>query len=232
MKFGVIIFPGSNCDQDAYWTIQHVAKQPVTYLWHESHDLENCDAVIVPGGFAYGDYLRTGAIAKFSPVMESVRKFADGGGLVLGICNGFQILCESGLLPGALLPNVGLKYVCKPVQVRVENVETPFTNACSRGDVLTIPIGHMAGNYFCDEDTRAELQRDNRVVFRYSTLTGEITTAANPNGSLDNIAGTCSAGGNVVGMMPHPERAAEPELGCTDGVRIFQSMVGAMAASH
>jgi phosphoribosylformylglycinamidine synthase subunit PurQ / glutaminase len=232
MKFGVIIFPGSNCDQDAYWTIQHVAKQPVTYLWHESHDLENCDAVIVPGGFAYGDYLRTGAIAKFSPVMESVRKFADGGGLVLGICNGFQILCESGLLPGALLPNIGLKYVCKPVQVRVENVETPFTNACSRGDVLTIPIGHMAGNYFCDEDTRAELQRDNRVVFRYSMPTGEITTAANPNGSLDNIAGICSAGGNVVGMMPHPERAAEPELGCTDGVRIFQSMVGAMAASH
>ncbi len=139
MKFGVIIFPGSNCDHDAYWTIQNVAKQPVTFLWHESHDLENCDAIIVPGGFAYGDYLRTGAIAKFSPVMESVRKFADGGGLVLGICNGFQILCESGLLPGALMRNVGLKYVCKPVQVRVENAETPFTNACHKGEVLTIP---------------------------------------------------------------------------------------------
>ena len=158
MKFGVIIFPGSNCDHDAYWTIQHVAKQPVTFLWHESHDLQNCDAIIVPGGFAFGDYLRTGAIAKFSPVMESVRKFADGGGLVLGICNGFQILCESGLLPGALMRNVGLKYVCKPVQVRVENVETPFTNACSKGEVLTIPIGHMEGNYFCDPATLQELQ--------------------------------------------------------------------------
>ena len=159
MKFGVIIFPGSNCDHDAYWTIQHVAKQPVSFLWHESHDLENCDAVIVPGGFAYGDYLRTGAIARFSPVMESVQKFADGGGLVMGICNGFQILCESGLLPGALMRNVGLKYVCKPVQVRVENVETPFTNACTEGEVLTIPIGHMEGNYFCDEATHAELRR-------------------------------------------------------------------------
>ena len=175
MKFGVIIFPGSNCDHDAYWTIQHVARQPVTFLWHESHDLENCDAVIVPGGFAYGDYLRTGAIAKFSPVMEAVRKFADGGGLVLGICNGFQILCESGLLPGALMRNVGLKYVCKPVQVRVENVETPFTNACANGEVLTIPIGHMEGNYFCDPATLDELHRDNRVVFRYSSPGGEIT---------------------------------------------------------
>jgi phosphoribosylformylglycinamidine synthase len=198
-------------------------------LWHESHDLENCDAIIVPGGFAYGDYLRTGAIAKFSPVMESVRKFADGGGLVLGICNGFQILCESGLLPGALMRNVGLKYVCKPVQVRVENVDTPFTNACANGEVLTIPIGHMEGNYFCDPATLEELRKYNRIVFRYSSQGGEITAAANPNGSLDNIAGICSPGGNVVGMMPHPERAAEPELGCTDGVKVFQSMVGAMA---
>ena len=150
MKFGVIIFPGSNCDHDAFWTIQQIAKQPVTFLWHESQDLQNCDAIIVPGGFAFGDYLRTGAIAKFSPVMESVRRFADGGGLVLGICNGFQILCESGLLPGALMRNAGLKYVCKPVQVRIENAATPFTNACSQGEVLTIPIGHMEGNYFCD----------------------------------------------------------------------------------
>lgn len=232
MKFGVIIFPGSNCDQDAHWTIQHVAKQPVTYLWHESHDLENCDAIIVPGGFAYGDYLRTGAIAKFSPVMESVRKFAGSGGLVLGICNGFQILCEAGLLPGALMRNVGLKYVCKPVQVRVESAETPFTNACTQGDVLTIPIGHMEGNYFCDQATLGELRSEKRVVFRYCSPTGGITASANPNGSLDNIAGVCSAGCNVVGMMPHPERSAEPELGCTDGVRIFQSMVGAMTASH
>jgi phosphoribosylformylglycinamidine synthase len=230
MKFGVIIFPGSNCDHDAFWTIQHVAKQPVTFLWHESHDLENCDAILVPGGFAYGDYLRTGAIAKFSPVMESVRKFAAGGGLVLGICNGFQILCESGLLPGALMRNVGLKYVCKPVSVRVENVQTPFTNACGQGEVLTIPIGHMDGNYFCDPETLDELNRSNRVVFRYSTPTGEITAEANPNGSLENIAGICSSGGNVVGMMPHPERSAEPELGCTDGMKIFESMVGALAA--
>jgi phosphoribosylformylglycinamidine synthase subunit PurQ / glutaminase len=229
MKFGVIIFPGSNCDHDAYWTLQHVANQAVTFLWHESHDLENCDAVIVPGGFAYGDYLRTGAIAKFSPVMESVRKFADGGGLVLGICNGFQILCESGLLPGALMRNVGLKYVCKSVQVRLENVETPFTNACAKAEVLTIPIGHMEGNYFCDPATLEELHGDDRVVFRYCSPAGEITASANPNGSLDSIAGICSPGRNVVGMMPHPERSAEPELGCTDGMKIFQSMVGAMA---
>ena len=230
MKFGVIIFPGSNCDHDAYWTIERVLRQPVTFLWHESSDLENCDAIIVPGGFAYGDYLRTGAIAKFSPVMESVRKFADGGGLVLGICNGFQILCESGLLPGALMRNVGLKYVCKPVQVRVENAETPFTNACTQGEVLTIPIGHMEGNYYCDPATLDELRRDHRIVFRYCSTTGEITPAANPNGSLDNIAGIRSPEGNVVGMMPHPERSAEPELGCTDGLKVFQSMIGAMAA--
>ena len=230
MKFGVIIFPGSNCDHDAYWTIQHVAKQPVTFLWHESHDLENCDAVIVPGGFAFGDYLRTGAIAKFSPVMESVRRFADSGGLVLGICNGFQILCESGLLPGALMRNVGLKYVCKPVQVRVENADTPFTNSCSGGEVLTIPIGHMEGNYFCEPDTLEQLQRDNRIVFRYCEPSGETTPSANPNGSLDNIAGICSPGRNVLGMMPHPERSAEPELGGIDGVKIFQSMVGALVS--
>ena len=230
MKFGVIIFPGSNCDHDAHWTIQQIAKQPVTFLWHESHDLENCDAIIVPGGFAFGDYLRTGAIAKFSPVMESVRRFADVGGLVLGICNGFQILCEAGLLPGALLRNTGLKYVCKPVQVRVENTATPFTNACSQGEVLTIPIGHMEGNYFCDQETLDELSHSNRIVFRYSTADGEISQSANPNGSLENIAGICSAGGNVVGMMPHPERSAEPELGSSDGLKIFQSLVGAMAS--
>jgi phosphoribosylformylglycinamidine synthase subunit PurQ / glutaminase len=231
MKFGVVIFPGSNCDHDAYWTIQQIAKQPVTFLWHESHELENCDAIIVPGGFAFGDYLRTGAIAKFSPVMESVRRFADGVGLVLGICNGFQILCEAGLLPGALMRNRGLKYVCKPVQVRVENSTTPFTNACSEGDVLTIPIGHMEGNYFCDQATLDELKRENRVVFRYSTSTGKISSEANPNGSLDNIAGICSAGGNILGMMPHPERASEPELGGIDGMKVFHSMVEAMVGN-
>jgi phosphoribosylformylglycinamidine synthase len=227
MKFGVIIFPGSNCDHDAYWTVEQVLKQPVTFLWHESHDLENCDAIIVPGGFAYGDYLRTGAIARFSPVMESVRKFADGDGLVLGICNGFQILCEAGLLPGALMRNAGLKYVCKPVHVRVENADTPFTGASHKGDVLCIPIGHMEGNYFCDEATLAELRRDDRIVFRYSNEAGEITAEANPNGSLYNIAGICSQGRNVLGMMPHPERASETALGCTDGMKIFESLVGA-----
>ena len=228
MKFGVIIFPGSNCDHDAFWTLQQVAKQPVTFLWHESHDLENCDAIIVPGGFAFGDYLRTGAIAKFSPVMESVRRFANSGGVVLGICNGFQVLCEAGLLPGALMRNTGLKYVCKPVYVRVENAATPFTNACSPGEVLTIPIGHMEGNYFCDRTTLNELQSKNRIVFRYTNSVGEVTPSANPNGSLDNIAGICSAEGNVLGMMPHPERSSEEVLGGTDGMKIFRSMVGAL----
>jgi len=228
MKFGVIIFPGSNCDHDAYWTIEHVAKQPVTFLWHDSHDLQDCDAIIVPGGFAYGDYLRTGAIARFSPVMDSVRKFAGDGGLVIGICNGFQILCESGLLPGALTRNLGLKYVCKPVHVRVENDQTPFTNACQKGEVLTIPIGHMEGNYFCDADTLAQLKGEDRIVFRYADSSGEITDESNPNGSIENIAGICNAGRNVLGMMPHPERSAEPELGGTDGFKVFQSMVGAL----
>ena len=228
MKFGVIIFPGSNCDHDAYWTVEQVLRQPVTFLWHESHDLENCDAVIVPGGFAYGDYLRTGAIAKFSPVMESVRKFAESGGLVLGICNGFQILCESGLLPGALMRNAGLKYVCKPVYVRVESTNTPYTQQLTKGQVLEIPIGHMEGNYFCDERTLAELKDQDRIVFRYTTPAGEVTPGANPNGSLENIAGICSAGRNVLGMMPHPERASEPELGMTDGAKVIHSLVAAM----
>jgi phosphoribosylformylglycinamidine synthase I len=229
MKFGVLVFPGSNCDHDAYWTIEQVSRQPVTFLWHESHDLENCDAIIVPGGFAYGDYLRTGAIARFSPVMDAVKNFAQGGGIVLGICNGFQILTESSLLPGALMRNAGLKYVCKPVQVRVEATDTPFTNGCNQGEVLTIPIGHMEGNYYCDDATLAELKRDRRIVFRYSTADGQITAEANPNGSIENIAGICSAGRNVLGMMPHPERSAEAILGCTDGFKVFQSLVGAMS---
>jgi len=230
MKFGVIIFPGSNCDHDAYWAISEVAHQPVTFLWHDSPDLQGCDAIIVPGGFAYGDYLRTGAIAKFSPVMESVRKFAAEGGLVLGICNGFQILCEAGLLPGALLRNAGLKYVCKPVHIRVESTDTPFTGQLTKGEVLEIPIGHMEGNYFCDELTLAELKDRDRIIFRYTTPEGEITPEANPNGSLDNIAGICSEGRNVLGMMPHPERAAAPELGMTDGAKLFHSLVAAMVA--
>ena len=232
MKFGVIQFPGSNCDQDPFWVLQQVAKQPVTYLWHESHDLEDCDLVIVPGGFSYGDYLRCGAIARFSPVMESVRKFASGGGLVLGICNGFQILTESHLLPGALLRNAGLKYVCRPVHVRVENNKTPFTSGLRKGEVLEIPIGHMEGNYFCDPATLAQLQREDRVVFRYATETGEITSAANPNGSLDNIAGICNEGRNVVGMMPHPERSSEAAMGGTDGFKIFESVLNAVVAAQ
>jgi phosphoribosylformylglycinamidine synthase len=215
----VIVFPGSNCDHDAYYAVQSVLGQPATFLWHESHDLESCDVVIVPGGFAYGDYLRTGAIARFSPVMESVARFAAGGGLVLGICNGFQILCEAGLLPGALMRNAGLKFICKPVPVRVEITDTPFTNACQKGEVLTLPIAHMDGNYFCDETTLAALRRDERIVFRY---------VANPNGSLDDIAGICSPGRNVLGLMPHPERASEALLGSSDGFKVFQSLVGAV----
>jgi phosphoribosylformylglycinamidine synthase subunit PurQ / glutaminase len=229
MKTGVIIFPGSNCDYDAFWAVKELAHQPATFLWHESHDLENCDLIVIPGGFAYGDYLRTGAIAKFSPVMDSVKKYAESGGLVIGICNGFQILCESGLLPGALMRNAGLKYICRTVHIKVENTDTPFTNACRPGEVLQVPIGHMEGNYFCDQETLAELQRDNRVVFRYCTPESQVTPEANPNGSLDNIAGICSPDRNVLGMMPHPERASEELLGSSDGFRIFQSLVSAMA---
>jgi phosphoribosylformylglycinamidine synthase subunit PurQ / glutaminase len=229
MKFGVLVFPGSNCDHDAYYAIEAAAKQPVTFLWHASHDLENCDAIVVPGGFAYGDYLRTGAIAKFAPIMQEVGRFAASGGLVLGICNGFQILCEAGLLPGALLRNAGLKYVCKPVHLRVESTDTPFTTACDEGEVLEIPIGHMEGNYFCAPDTLAQLKRDRRITFRYSDAEGRISPEANPNGSIDNIAGICNEGHNVLGMMPHPDRSADPLLGMTDGLKIFESMVGALA---
>src|SRR5712691_4021419 len=229
MNFAVLQFPASNCDQDAVHVLKNVLGHSARMLWHKETSLGDADAVIIPGGFSYGDYLRTGAIARFSPVMQAVQRFAANGGVVLGICNGFQILCEAGLLPGALMRNVGLKYICKPVQVRVESADTMFTNACRQGEVLTIPIGHMEGNYFCDDTTLAELQRDKRIVFRYSTPDGRITPEANPNASLDNIAGICSAGRNVLGMMPHPERSAEPELGCTDGFKILQSLVGVMA---
>ena len=228
MKFGVIVFPGSNCDHDAYYAIEAAAKQPVTFLWHESHDLQNCDAVIVPGGFAYGDYLRTGAIAAFAPIMESVKKFAKSGELVLGICNGFQILCEAGLLPGALMRNAGLKYICRQVWLRCENADTPFTNTLTNGQLVQIPIGHMEGNYFCDAETLAALKKNNRVIFRYCSEQGELTTTANPNGSLDNIAGVTNEGKNVLGMMPHPDRSSESLLGSADGLKIFQSMVAAL----
>ena len=229
MKFGVLVFPGSNCDEDTYHVIAEVAKQPVTFLWHDSPSLENCDAILVPGGFAYGDYLRTGAIARFSPVMQSVKKFAADGGLVMGICNGFQILCESGLLPGALMRNAGLRYICKQVHLRTETTETPFTHLLKKGQVLQLPIGHMEGNYFCDDETLATLQRDERVVFRYATPEGEVTAAANPNGSRDNIAGIVNEGRNVLGMMPHPDRSSEALLGSADGWKIFASLVDALA---
>jgi len=225
MKFGVLVFPGSNCDQDTYHVISDLAHQPVTFLWHDSPSLESCDAILVPGGFAYGDYLRTGAIARFSPVMQSVKKFAADGGLVLGICNGFQILCEAGLLPGALMRNAGLKYICKQVHLRAETADTPFTETIKKGDVLKIPIGHMEGNYFCDAATQDALNREDRVVFRYATPEGEVTPAANPNGSLENIAGILNEGRNVLGMMPHPDRSSERMLGSADGFKIFESMV-------
>jgi phosphoribosylformylglycinamidine synthase subunit PurQ / glutaminase len=230
MKFGVIIFPGSNCDHDSYHAAATATSQQAVFLWHDSHDLENCDAIIVPGGFAYGDYLRTGAIAKFAHIMPAVKKFAASGGLVIGICNGFQILCEAGLLPGALMRNAGLKYVCKSVHLRVENADTPFTHTCKKGEVLQIPIGHMEGNYYCDPQTLSTLQQQDRIVFRYSTPDGQITPEANPNGSLDNIAGICSEGRNVLGMMPHPDRSSEALLGSADGAKIFRSMAEALVA--
>jgi len=230
MKFGVLVFPGSNCDHDTYNVIAEIAQQPVTFLWHDSEDLQGVDAVLVPGGFAYGDYLRTGAIARFSPVMQAVKRFADGGGLVLGICNGFQILTEAGLLPGALMRNAGLKYICKQVHLRTETVNSPFTNQLKKGEVLEIPIGHMEGNYFCTPEDLKRLEADDRIAFRYATPAGAVTLEANPNGSLANIAGVLNEGRNVLGMMPHPDRSSEKLLGSADGWKIFASMLEALAA--
>ena len=229
MKFGVLVFPGSNCDQDTYNVIAEIARQPVTFLWHDSDDLGGVDAILVPGGFAYGDYLRTGAIARFSPVMQAVKKFAGGGGLVLGICNGFQILTECGLLPGALMRNAGLKYICKQVHLRVETSNSAFTNKLTKGEVLEIPIGHMEGNYFCTPEELQRLKDEDRIAFRYSTQAGEITAEANPNGSISNIAGILNEKRNVLGMMPHPDRSSEALLGSADGWKIFASMVEALA---
>jgi phosphoribosylformylglycinamidine synthase subunit PurQ / glutaminase len=231
MKFGVLVFPGSNCDHDAYHVFAELARQPVTFLWHDSADLQGCDAIVVPGGFAYGDYLRTGAIARFSPVMQSVKKFAAEGGPVLGICNGFQILCESGLLPGALLRNAGLKYICKQVHLRAETSNSVFTHLLKQGEVLKIPIGHMEGNYFCDASMLDTLRDEDRIAFRYATPQGEITAAANPNGSLDNIAGILNQGRNVLGMMPHPDRSSEAMLGSADGWKIFASLMETLATA-
>jgi len=229
MKFGVMVFPGSNCDHDAYHAIGKVLGQPVEFIWHQTERVDGLDAIVLPGGFAYGDYLRTGAIARFSPVMLAVERFARAGGLVLGICNGFQVLLEAGLLPGAMLPNAGLRFVCRPVHIRVETTATRFTAAARPGQVLEIPIAHGEGNYFCDAATLAELERNGQIVFRYTTPEGRATPEANPNGSLANIAGICNRERNVLGLMPHPERASEARLGSEDGLLIFRSMVESFA---
>jgi phosphoribosylformylglycinamidine synthase I len=240
MKFGVVVFPGSNCDHDAFYAIGNVLHKPVEFIWHQSEDLVNCDAVILPGGFAHGDYLRTGAIARFSPVMKSVEKFAKSGGMVLGICNGFQILLEAGLLPGAMMRNSGLRYICRHVHIRVEQTDTPFTNAAKQGQVLKAPIAHNEGNYTVDDATLAELEKNRQVVFRYTTpddvgrsaaAQEEADAAGNPNGSMANIAGICNRERNVAGLMPHPERAVESALGTSDGLVIFRSMVEALVGA-
>lgn len=225
MRFGVVVFPGSNCDHDCQHVFRDVLGQDVAMVWHKETSLSGLDGVILPGGFSYGDYLRTGAIARFSPVMRAVREFAAGGGLVLGICNGFQILLEAGLLPGAMLRNKSLHFICRDIYVRVENAATPFTNACKPGQVLKIPVAHADGNYYTDPVTLAGLQANAQVVFRYCTPDGQVTLEANPNGSLDSIAGIRNAAGNVLGMMPHPERCAEDMLGNEDGRLILASMV-------
>ncbi len=232
MKFAVVVFPGSNCDHDAYHVAKHVFGQQADFVWHKDVDLKGADVVILPGGFSHGDYLRSGAIARFSPVMDAVKAFAARGGPVVGFCNGFQVLLEAHLLPGAMLRNRSLKYVCQHVHVRVEQTDTPFTLGCARGQVLRIPIGHGEGNYFADEATIARLEANRQVVFRYVTSSGEVRDDANPNGSLHSIAGICNEARNVVGMMPHPERACEPLLGSDDGKVIFESVIKAVAAGR
>jgi phosphoribosylformylglycinamidine synthase subunit PurQ / glutaminase len=224
MKFGVIVFPGSNCDHDAYHAISKHIGQPVDFIWHRQTSLAGYDAVIVPGGFSYGDYLRCGALAKFSPIMKAVKEFAAKGKFVFGICNGFQILCEAGLLPGALIRNKNLHFICEHVNLRVENNKTPYTTEITEGTVLSIPIAHAEGNYVCDDATFNELEENNQIVFRYCDENGEVTDAANPNGARSNIAGICNLDRNVIGMMPHPERAFEELLGSNDGRDIFRSL--------
>ncbi|HTZ47331.1 MAG TPA: phosphoribosylformylglycinamidine synthase subunit PurQ [Verrucomicrobiae bacterium] len=231
MKFGVVVFPGSNCDHDAFHAIGHVLQKPVEFIWHQSEDLHQCDAVILPGGFSYGDYLRTGAIARFSPVMKSVEKFANSGGLVLGICNGFQILLEAGLLPGAMMRNSGLRFICKHVHIRVESTSSPFTCAAQQGQILTIPIAHSDGNYTCDAATLKELDKNQQILFRYTSGDGKDDAAGNPNGSVANIAGICNRARNVAGLMPHPERAVEQMLDSNDGLVVFRSMIEALVGT-
>ncbi len=230
MKFGVIIFPGSNCDHDAYHVLSKHVGQPVDFIWHKETNLDGYDAIVVPGGFSYGDYLRCGALAKFSPVMRSLQDFASRGKFVFGICNGFQILCEAGLLDGALLRNRGLHFICKYVNLRVETNETAFTNEITNGKVLSIPIAHAEGNYVCDDETFAKLEANKQVIFRYCDESGVITDTANPNGARSNIAGICNENRNVLGMMPHPERACEELLGSNDGRDIFRSLSNSIAA--
>ncbi|GAC1661953.1 MAG: phosphoribosylformylglycinamidine synthase subunit PurQ [Candidatus Acidiferrum sp.] len=231
MKFGVVVFPGSNCDHDAFYAVENVLRKPVEFIWHQSTSLAQCDAILLPGGFAFGDYLRTGAIARFSAVMKPIEKFAKAGGPVLGICNGFQILLEAGLLPGAMLRNSGLRFICRHVHVRVEQTDTPFTCAAKQAQILKMPIAHSDGNYTCDEATLAELERNHQVLFRYTTPDGSHDAAGNPNGSMANIAGICNLERNVAGLMPHPERAVETSLDSADGLVIFKSMVETLAAS-
>ncbi len=230
MKFAIVVFPGSNCDHDAYHAAKHVLGQEAEFIWHKEPSLKDADVVVLPGGFSHGDYLRTGAIARFSPVMAAVAEFARQGGPVLGICNGFQILLEAGLLPGAMLRNRDLKFHCEHVAVRVEQTDTPFTLRAARGQVLRLPIAHGEGNYYADPAVVRELEGSGRVVFRYCDAEGHVTEASNPNGSVHNIAGICSDARNVVGLMPHPERACESPLGSADGRILFESVVSALSA--
>ena len=232
MKFGVVVFPGSNCDVDVMHAAKEVMGQETEYIWHQESAVSGFDCIVLPGGFSYGDYLREGAIARFSPVMEAVIEFAHQGGLVLGICNGFQILLEAGLLPGAMKKNDSLQFRCHYTFLRVENVDTPFTNASSTGEVMRIPIAHGAGNYYADRDVLEDLERKRQVVFRYCDSSGALAPEANPNGSLNNIAGICSPGGNVLGMMPHPERCMEQLLSGEDGRKIFQSVIKWVEGGH
>jgi len=225
MKFGVVVFPGSNCDHDAYHAARDVLREGAEYLWHKDTDLKQSDVIVLPGGFAHGDYLRCGAMARFSPIMRAVQEFAERGGPVLGICNGFQVLLEAGLLPGAMLRNRSLKFQCEQVHVRVEQTDTPFTSACRKGQVLQLPIAHGEGNYFAEPDVISRLEANRQVIFRYTNAAGEVRDDANPNGSASAIAGLCNEARNVVGLMPHPERACEPVLGSGDGRVVFESVI-------
>jgi phosphoribosylformylglycinamidine synthase subunit PurQ / glutaminase len=229
MKFGVVVFPGSNCDHDAYHAAKHVLGQDAEFLWHKDRGLKRADVIVLPGGFAHGDYLRTGAIARFSPIMPAIQDFARRGGPVLGICNGFQVLLEAGLLPGAMLRNRDLKFHCEHVTVRVEQSDTPFTSAAVKGQRLRLPIAHGEGNYYAEPDVIRDLEAARRVIFRYTNERGEVTDAANPNGAVNAIAGICNEARNVVGLMPHPERACESPLGSADGLVLFESVVSSLA---